>query len=214
MRPIDKLAEPKELGEHRSKSHSSYTNYKHKDELRDALVKEQRGLCCYCMSRICPERKRMKIEHWRCVSRHPQEQLDYKNILGSCMGGEGERWKFQHCDTRKADQDLLWNPADRDHRVKLRIKYGVDGSIRSMDEDFDRQLNECLNLNTPFIKSGRKAVLEGISGWWQRLGGGEAAVAQRLEKMILQLTDARVMRPYDPVAVWWLKKRLARRASR
>ena len=213
MRPIDKGAEPNELGEHRSKSHSSYANYKHKDGLRDALVKEQRGLCCYCMSRIYPERKKMKIEHWRCVSRYPREQLDYGNLLGSCMGGEGERWKYQHCDTRKMDQELLWNPADRDHRLKLRIEYGADGSVRSMDEDFDKQINECLNLNTPFIKNGRKGVLDGVVGWWQRLGGGDSAASQRLEKKILQLTEAAAMHPYGPVAVWWLERRLARTAS-
>ncbi len=214
MRLIEKGAEPRTLTEHRSTLHSSYDNYQDKDGLRDALVTEQRGLCCYCMGRIPPERNKMKIEHWRCVAKHPGDQLDYKNLLGSCRGGEGSGRELQHCDTRKADRDLRWNPADPDHRVESRIEYGVDGAIRSTDGDFDRQLNEDLNLNIRFIKNGRKGVLESIGGWWQSLGGVDRTVSRRrLERRILELTEASRMDPYDPVAIWWLKKRLARMGS-
>ena len=211
MRLIVKGAEPRRLTAHRSTPHSRYENYQHKDGLRDALVTEQRGLCCYCMGRISPERNRMKIEHWRCVSKYPLEQLDYGNLLGSCMGGESRGRELQHCDTRKADRDLHWNPADPAHHVESRIEYRVDGTIRSADGHFDRQINEDLNLNIRFIKNGRKAVLESVGDWWQKLGGGGRTVSRRrLERRILRLTGASRMDPYDPVAIWWLKKRLAK----
>ena len=214
MRSIVKGAEPRNLTGHRLTSHSSYDNYPDKEGLRVALVTEQRGLCCYCMGRISPEPKRMKIEHWRCVAKYPLEQLDYKNLLGSCMGREGRGIKLQHCDTRKADRDLRWNPADPDHCVELRIEYSADGAIRSTDKDFDKQLNEDLNLNIWFIKNGRKGVLDSIGGWWRSLGVGDRTVfRRRLEKKILKLTEAPLMDAYDPVAIWWLKKRLARMAS-
>ena len=64
MRTIAKGREPQSLTAHRKTAHSDYGNYGHKDELRTALVAEQRGLCCYCMDRIRNDRV-TKIEHWR-----------------------------------------------------------------------------------------------------------------------------------------------------
>ncbi len=46
MRRIHKGAEPRSLGEHR-RSGGDYDGYAGKDELRDALLKEQGFLCCY-----------------------------------------------------------------------------------------------------------------------------------------------------------------------
>ena len=84
MRAITKGREPVSLTAHRQTPHSDYDNYPEKDDLRHALVTEQRGLCCYCMGRIRPERARMKIEHWRCQKDHDGEQLNYRNLLGAC----------------------------------------------------------------------------------------------------------------------------------
>lgn len=213
MRQIVKGAEPNSLTEHRAVPHSSYDNYVDKEGLRAALVAEQRGLCCYCMDRISPEPKKMKIEHWRCVSRYPLEQLDYGNLLGACLGGEGKESKFQHCDTRKADRDLRWNPANPEHRIESRIEYRADGSIKSLDNYFNGQLDEVLNLNTPYIKNGRKRILDGIVDWWTKLRKGNQTVSRRrLEAKIRQLTDAYPMSAYSPAAIWWLRKRLGRMA--
>ena len=198
---------------HRSTPHSTYENYGDKDGLRVALVTDQRGLCCYCMGPISPDRKKMKIEHWQCVERYPEQQLAYRNMLGSCKGGEGKDRKLQHCDTRKADRDLLWNPADPYRDVELRIKYSVDGTIGSTDEDFDKQINEDLNLNIRTIKDRRKSVVEGIVDAWQGMKGRKRPVSQRrLRRKINELTDACPMDPYSPVAIWWLRELLAKMA--
>lgn len=53
MRNIRKGSEPASLTRHRCNTNSDYDNYPEKDELRESLVKEQRGICCYCMQRIC-----------------------------------------------------------------------------------------------------------------------------------------------------------------
>ena len=74
MRVIAKGPEPASLTVHRQTPHSDYDNYTAKDDLRHALVSEQRGLCCYCMGRILEDR--LKVEHWRCQSRYPKEQLN------------------------------------------------------------------------------------------------------------------------------------------
>ena len=96
MRMIVKGQEPRSLVHYRAQSNSTYRDYSKKDELRIALVREQKGLCCYCTSRIRPEENKMKIEHWKCQSNYPELQLDYSNLLGSCCGKTD---LCEHCDT-------------------------------------------------------------------------------------------------------------------
>src|SRR2546429_9112016 len=127
MRAITKGAEPASLTTHRQTAHCDYDNYADKDALRHALVTEQRGLCCYCMGRIRNAWDMMKIEHWRCQSRYPAQQLEYRNLLGACRGGDGERPYPQHCDMREADRELPWDPADPAHHIETRLRYELDG---------------------------------------------------------------------------------------
>jgi uncharacterized protein (TIGR02646 family) len=127
MRTIEKGAEPRSLTEHRSAAYADYNNYQDKDTLRRSLVSEQVGLCCYCLSRIRPAMDAMKVEHWHCIDHSPAEQLDYTNLLGACMGSEGQPWKRQHCDTRKGNDDLSKNPANPAHRVEQSLHFLADG---------------------------------------------------------------------------------------
>jgi len=119
MRAITKSAEPPSLTAHRLAPYCNYDNYADRDALRNALATEQRGLCCYCMDRIRSEQGTMKIEHWRCQARYPGEQLNYRNLLGACPGGQGLPAHLQHCDTRKGDRDLQWNLQMRRTKLKL-----------------------------------------------------------------------------------------------
>ena len=135
MRAITKGREPVSLTAHRKTPPCDYANYAAKDDLRRALITEQRGLCCYCMGRIRHEPSSVKVEHWRCQARHPGEQLNYRNLLGACLGGQGQSARLQQCDTRKADKDLQWNPAETAHRIETRVQYNLDGSIRSTADD-------------------------------------------------------------------------------
>ena len=213
MRTISKGTEPASLTTHRKTPHSDYDNYPDKAELRRALVSEQRGTCCYCMGRIhaCPDR--MKIEHWRSRSRYPNEELDYRNLLAACRGGDGKPLRLQHCDTRKGDDDLRWNPADPEHRIESRVRYEADGSIRSRDHVFDSQIAGVLNLNLPLLKNNRKAVWDGIAEWWR---GERNRLAQpvpraRLERERNRHADTSgALKPFSQVAVWWLDQRLQR----
>ncbi len=162
MRPINKGDEPRSLIQHRKSKYADYDNYPDKAILRKAMLSEQRGLCCYCMVRIHDKQGQIKIEHWQCIAKYPQNQLDYQNLLLACKGGEGLPPKRQHCDTRKADCDLLFNPANPTHHAKLGISYGADGTIQSNNPVFDRQLNDILNLNYSFIKNHRKRVYDSV----------------------------------------------------
>lgn len=200
---------------HRKNSHSSYDNYRDKVGLRNALVAEQRGLCCYCLGRIKAEATAMKIEHWQCRRHHRDRELDYHNLLAACPGhlggGGGHPARLQHCDTKKGDRDLEYNPADPSHRIETRIRYEPDGSICSCEEAFNNQLNEVLNLNLPLLKRNRASVLDAVLGWWRRektRTRGPVSRDRIIRKRDRYATLDGPLTPYCQVAVWWLNQKL------
>lgn len=205
MRTIKKNTEPGSLTAHRKQPNADYDSYKDKETLRQWLVAEQRGLCCYCQSRIRPELDSMKIEHWRCQARYPDRQLDYSNLLGACLGGEGRPNHEQHCDTRKGNQELCFNPADPAHPIEQRIKFLGNGEIASDDEAINTALNDILNLNIGHLVSNRKAVLDAFK---QRLGRGKLNAARELQKW--DGTQPGDLHEYAQVMVYWLEKRITR----
>ena len=211
MRSITKGIEPASLAEHRQAPHGTYDNFQDKDLLRNVLVTEQRELCCYCMSRIHPQGDLMKIEHWRCQADHPEEQLNYRNLLGACRGGEGQPGSKQHCDTRKGDRKLMWNPAEPLHQVESRVRYELDGSIHGNEAEFDGQLNEVLNLNLPWLKQGRKSLLDAVLGWWRHERArlrGPVPSHRLVQRRNQQVAGSGQLAPYCQVAVWWLNQRI------
>jgi uncharacterized protein (TIGR02646 family) len=211
MRAIAKGPEPTSLTAHRLTPHCNYDNYGDKAALRHALVTEQRGICCYCMGRIRNGPDTMKIEHWQCQSRFPAEQLSYRNLLGACLGGYGQPPHLQHCDTRKGDRDLRWNPADPAHHIETRLRYEADGSIRSDDADFNAELDDVLNLNLPRLKNNRKGVLDALLDWWRHEKSRGPVPRARFEReRDRRIGGAGELEPFCQAAVWWLEQRLAR----
>lgn len=213
MRQITKGPEPPSLTAHRQMPFSDYDNYPDRDALRRALVIEQREICCYCMGRIRNDRSFMKIEHWRCRRHYKGEQLDYRNLLGACLGGKGQPPNLQHCDTHKGDLDLLWNPADPAHHIETRIRYEADGSIRSGEDAFDEQLEDVLNLNLKYLQNNRKELLNGIIEWWRLEKGwlrGPVPRARFERERARYIDGTGALPPFCQVAVWWLDQRLAR----
>lgn len=215
MRAIKKGNEPDCLTEHRTAflsnsaeaPHSHYGNYPGKDALRAALVAEQRGVCCYCMSRISADGQKMKIEHWQSQTNEAFKhlQLTYSNLLGACYGNEKGSADLRHCDTRKGEQNLLFNPANPAHAIETRINYRNNGEIRSGDPQFDAELDTVLNLNIPFLKNSRKGVLEVVLLWWQKKAPSKALVQNRINKYD---NGNDKLAPFAPVAVWFLKRKL------
>lgn len=159
MRNITKKPEPTSLTEWRATNPADYTGYKDMDTLRDSLVAEQRGICCYCQCRIYSAYNRMKVEHWQSHELYPQERLVYRNLLGACLGGQGKPGKVQHCDTYKGDGDLCRNPANPAHNVDALIRYLSDGRITSSFDELNEQLDSVLNLNLESLKESRKQQL-------------------------------------------------------
>lgn len=214
MRAIQKGPEPRSLTEHRASGNADYVpdygNYTRVDELRKSLVAEQGAICCYCLQRIRPNEDEMKVEHWHCQSDFANEQLDYANMLGACIGGEGRPRKLQHCDTRKGNSPLSRNPANPLHRIESFIRFLGDGTIESPDAALNAELNTVLNLNLDWQKENRKAVLD---GFLEAIAKHQGAFTRKvLLRWIAQWNggDGGVREPYCHVVVFWLTKKLAR----
>ena len=206
MRTIQKGPEPPTLTQHRKQSHADYDNYADKENLRIALVAEQRGLCCYRQSRIRPSPESMKIEHWQCQHAHPSRQLDFSNLHGACLGGEGKPERQQHCDTRKGNDVLCFSVCDPTRPIEHKIHFKGDGRISSDDPAIEHDINRVLNLNLARLVSNRKAVL---TAFQKRL-----AMIQRIDPAReLMKWDGRQtgeLKPFAQVVVYYLRKRQAR----
>jgi uncharacterized protein (TIGR02646 family) len=211
MKQIRKKSEPSSLTKHRKTANADYDNYPEKDELRTHLYSEQRGICCYCLGKIIPEVKYMKIEHFKCQNNYPLDKLKYANLLGACKGGEGQPLELQHCDTYKGSKELNYYPPSRDYAIENSIFYGNDGTIGSTTNDLNTEINEVLNLNIVYLKNNRKAVLDGFKDSLQKHKG--ELRRSTLERWLNDWqgdshTDN--LKPYCMVIVYWLQKRLNR----
>jgi uncharacterized protein (TIGR02646 family) len=215
MRAISKRSEPDSLRRYRATG-GTYADFRDTQELRESLVTEQRGLCCYCMCRISADSNVMKIEHWQPQSRFPAQQLVYANLLGACLGGQNQA--DRHCDTLKGGQDLKFNPANPLPKIESLISYGLDGTISSQDREFDSQLETILGLNIPKLVNSRKGTLDGVLDWWRiererRQRPVPTEVIERMRDKLLSQTLSN-LEPFVQVKVWWLEQRLARSAAR
>jgi uncharacterized protein (TIGR02646 family) len=210
MRAITKGTEPRSLTEHRAADHASYDNFQAKDDLRAALVQEQRGLCCYCMGRVRNDASNTKIEHWQCQEGFPAQQLVYRNLLAACKGGEGRPKRRQHCDTRKGNSDIQWNPAEPAHAIEARVHYEMNGSISSPDKHFNKHLDDALNLNLEWLRQNRKAALDGFLAWLTDHGHvGDDRLRKELRRLTGEGTTLELA-PYSPVPAWWIRRKLGR----
>ena len=111
------------------------------------------------------EKDDMKVEHR--VSQQDSESkaqkldITHSNMFGCCTGGKGKTRKFQTCDTRKREDAIALDPTNEQH-IKT-INYGTDGEIVSTDADFDKDLNDTLNLNEKDLKLRREAIFQSVS---------------------------------------------------
>lgn len=142
-----------------------------KDDVRDALLKEQGYLCAYCMSRIT--KCQMKIEHRvpqngaAYYPEYTQQELDelginYTNMLGVCkrvVSMDGKT--FTICDTHR-----------QEHRIEInallqasidKFTYTVSGEIDSADIQTLKDI-KTLNLNVKRLTANRLAAWKACQG--------------------------------------------------
>lgn len=209
MRTIEKGSEPASLRKHR-KSGGTYETFTQTDDVRKALLRDQGEICCYCMRRI--SLRGMKIEHWNSQSGHPDSTVDWKNLLGACSGGNGERDAIKHCDTSRKNLALTVNPLDRARRCEHLLRYLNNGEIVSDDPAIQEDVHHTLNLNNARLKPKRAQVYDLV---FQRLGGSESGYWPRAKiEEELQAWKRRSKKDplpeYCEVAIYVLEKKLKR----
>ncbi|MFO0610570.1 MAG: hypothetical protein U0324_45835 [Polyangiales bacterium] len=173
MRALTKGREPASLRAYRAVPGAAYDGADFtavKDEIREALLRDQAWLCCYCMRRISAEARphpvnreappviQMKVEHWRPQSLHPDLALAWSNLLGACTGGVGVAPADQTCDTRKAESVITLNPCDPAHVATLRCS--TRGHLTSSNPQFQEDLDVRLGLNHRVLVDARRAVIQ------------------------------------------------------
>lgn len=210
MRQIRKQAEPRELREHRlggGRFEDPQGATRWKERLQDALLRDQGGLCCYCMKRL--ERKAMKIEHLRCQERNPDRELDYDNLFAACPGNEGVPWTRQTCDARKRNDDLHIDPSGN---IEPFIRYRPDGTVVSSVPGYQHDFDQTLNLNLAELRHARAGVLEGLIAGLERETQGTWKEQRLLEELARweALDHQGNRREFCAVVVYFLKKRLRR----
>lgn len=219
MKQIVKGSEPKSLTEHRSKG-GTFDNLD-KNELRSSLLNEQGYICCYCMCRI-PEKDNTpgcKIEHYLCQSKNVELELDYKNLMASCMGNERFPEHIQTCDTFKGDKKLSFNPSSYTPNIEGKIKYTRDGQIYSEEEPLKSELDDVLNLNNQSLMKQREQIYSYYQNLIRKEGGlrkGEPLRKSFLEKeknKLLTRNKDYKFSPYLMVGVYLLNRYLKKLVS-
>lgn len=211
MRHIVKGREPRALREHRSKTHSRYDHFG-KDVLHDALVKDQGYLCAYCMQRIHPDADHMKIDHWKAQSLHRDQELDWRNMLGVCKGGEGKAHRLQHCDSFRGNRALVINP--QDHPEKY-LSYTNQGEIRATRPDIQNDIDNALNLNLETLRRSRRQAWDAVHKGLERAGDQAFTLAalQRKIQNLKQKDGAGRYRPFCEVMIYFLEKKRRQQES-
>ena len=158
MIKITKNKEPKEWTQYRN---TPGVDYQSIPQLVDALLQEQGYICAYCMRRIpCKDKisnEDHHVEHILSREKHPDRKLDFRNMVICCPGHIGDA---DHCDRSKSDQDVSFDLFDTTFIDTL--SYKSDGTIASSNEQYDREINDVLNLNAPLLKANRKQCWGGV----------------------------------------------------
>jgi hypothetical protein len=174
-----------------------------KSALRNALLEEQSYLCAYCMTHLTDK---VKIEHY--VPRNEQNQLQYMNLLAVCSGGEGLEEKQQTCDTKKRNTVLHIDPRNAGHIAQ--IYYKPSGRICADHEEFQRDLDQVLNLNVDRLVNSRRDALEELKVRIFQRYGGTSASREYLERILrkYQSNAAGQRTPYCGILIWYLQRRI------
>lgn len=129
-----------------------------KNALRDSLISEQKGICCYCESKIVGSD--FHIEHFRPKdpALFPHLQLEYSNLHASChaepIGGTDEC-----CGHRKSNEfntDLI-SPLEVD--CETHFEYDTMGGIKGIDRK-GMETIRILHLDSSLLNSSRKNLIK------------------------------------------------------
>lgn len=209
MKFINKRRELLSLTQYRATQGANYDDFRSKDELCQALMKEQGFICCYCMQRIRPGKAH--IEHWKPRSLYPELQLDYQNLLAVCDGNKGNSPHLQHCDTLKENKEIFINPTEPD--CETLVKFSISGKVYSDNKKIDEELNIVLNLNYQTLRNNRKNALDDAIKNLKRVKPDGDWSKAFLKKQIHKWESFGADNKYEPycrIVIYYLEKKLTK----
>lgn len=205
MRKINKGTEPRAWKEYRM---TPGVVYQAIPELRSALLKEQGYLCAYCMRRI-PVRdnnsnEETRIDHVQSRKNHTSLSLDYRNMVVCCPGAMGDQF---HCDKSKGDRDMSFSVFSEQDIDTLQYS-SKDGSIKSTNDIYNKEINDILNLNNPLLKKNRESTLRGVILSLNRKRSWKRSEIRTLLE-VWQSKDAKQRyKPYSGIVIYFLNRKL------
>lgn len=204
MRKIDKNPEPKEWIEYRL---TPGVDYKATPELRKSLLEEQGYICAYCMRRIpvtdTNSKETSRIDHLLCRGKHDDKKLNYTNMAICCPGTINDKF---HCDKSKKENDITFDLYS-DHFPTTLSYQSKDARISSSDIEYDRQINELLNLNNTLLMANRHATIKGVICYLNNKGWTVPNISRMIQFWNNKDTEGK-FQEYSGMIVWFLKKKL------
>ncbi|MCL2424893.1 MAG: TIGR02646 family protein [Oscillospiraceae bacterium] len=199
--------EPPELSRYRKTMGATYDDLKGdpKQKVRESLVKEQGGICAYCMKRIQATSEDMKIEHYlpKAKKEFRDKELCYQNMLAVCYGNEKIPDTDKTCDTSKQYEMLTINPISGYGISKIKYK-PISGEIYSEDSEIQHDLNYTLNLNFIWLKQSRKAALDALKKMLNdKYKGDWKLIAHKWHN---KYQTANPKQEYVGILLWYLQK--------
>lgn len=197
-----------------------FDNYFPKNEVKKVLLREQHGICAYCMRRIRMD-NHSRVEHFVPLSRSKEKAIDYNNMLCVCDGGEkitGNQGRVLCCDANKKEVEITISPLDKIQMGK--IAYDKDGRIftEPRDEAMERDINEVLLLNgiqrkdgtvmdtsTELLK-GRKDSYARAKKMMEKLNADNKCTSAKLKKIMDELYNENERNEFVGVQLYYLRK--------
>ena len=168
MKRIRKSVEPREFTEWKSTDRMAHRpNWNRlraplKTVIHESLMNEQGFICCYCESRVVVDDSH--VEHFRPKEQYSDLQLEYRNLLCSCLR-ERSSGEPIHCGHRKGiwfDEEALVSPLQQD--CETRFMFTANGEIcpRSSSDLAAATTIESLALDLPKLNALRAAALDAL----------------------------------------------------
>ncbi len=166
MKHIIKETEPQELIDFKAAANPpdwipayDYLTKVAKVATKQALMKEQGYICCYCERRL--EENDSHIEHFQPQSDPDVDDIDFSNMLCSCQN-KLKKGDPRHCGNLKGDwfdATLLVSPLNSACGSKFGFK--GDGTIYPIEDALDAKTTiEKLGLDIGKLNALRESVIE------------------------------------------------------
>lgn len=178
---------------------------KEKDEIKKILIDEQHCRCAYCMCRI--DLESTSIEHYIPQSVDSTVSLDYGNMLAVCNITKDKPRKHQTCDAHRGDAFLHINPLKQNDIDTIR--YTHSGTIFSVNDNYNRDIDDTLNLNEERLKNNRKAALQSLVNRSNKSKDKEWS-KDKIKRFLAKLYSPDNDTQYAGFLIYMLEKRLKR----